>query len=382
MKFHPLTGEFARAADETEFLTSQLPRTRSLLGFTLLFCVIFFQLFFLTDIAALGLDAALRETLPARLGVALIGGSGAWFAYRRPLSVRGTRLAASSAELLSLLCFMVVALARPNEVHWHALSMVVIQVVIYLYIPNRLAYATAIATGGLIVFLALVHYMLPPRPIADLLTMGMLLAMINTFGILAARRFNRVAREEFRLQTQLKRLAERDQLTGCYNRHYLNDHLLGAELARARRFGHPVSVVLSDIDHFKHINDTFGHHQGDTVIQGFAALLQGMTRQGVDAVVRYGGEEFLLIVPETGLAGGVALAERMRDAFASSNATVDGELVPTSASFGVAAFDFSSPDMGITLPDLILAADRQLYVAKRHGRNRVESVELTSEPDR
>jgi diguanylate cyclase len=376
MKFHPLTGEFARPADETEFLNSQLSRTRSLLGFTLLFCVIFFQLFFLTDIAALGLDAALRETLPARLGVALIGGTGAWLAYRRPLSVRGTRLAASSAEILSLGCFMVVALARPNEVHWHALSMVVIQVVIYLYIPNRLAYATAIVSGGVIVFLALVHYLLPPRPVADLLTMGMLLAMINTFGILAARRFNRVAREEFRLQTQLKRLAERDQLTGCYNRHYLNDHLLGAELARARRFGHPVSVVLCDIDHFKHINDTFGHHQGDHVIQNFATLLQGMTRQGVDAVVRYGGEEFLLILPVTGLAGAAALAERLREAFAASTFTVDGEPVPTSASFGVAAFDFSSKDLRVTLPDLIVAADKQLYAAKRNGRNRVESAEL------
>ncbi len=376
MKFHPLSGEFARAADESEFLNSQLSRTRSLLGFTLLFCVIFVQLFFLTDIAALGLDAALRETLPARLGVALIGGTGAWLAYRRPLSVRGTRLAASSAEILSLGCFMVVALARPNEVHWHALSMVVIQVVIYLYIPNRLAYATAIVSGGVIVFLALVHYMLPPRPVADLLTMGMLLAMINTFGILAARRFNRVAREEFRLQTQLKRLAERDQLTGCYNRHYLNDHLLGAELARARRFGHAVSVVLCDIDHFKHINDTFGHHQGDHVIQNFATLLQGMTRQGVDAVVRYGGEEFLLILPVTGLAGATALADRLRDAFAASTFTVDGEPVPTSASFGVATFDFSSKDLRVTLPDLIVAADKELYAAKRNGRNRVESVEL------
>ncbi|WP_312486028.1 GGDEF domain-containing protein [Massilia timonae] len=378
MKFHPLTGEFARAADETEFLNSQLPRTRSLLGFTLLFCVVFFQFFFLTDIAALGLDTALRETLPARLGVAVNGGICAWLAYRRPLSIRGTRLAASSAEILSLGCFMVVALARPNEVHWHALSMVVIQVVIYLYIPNRLAYATAIASGGVIVFLALVHTLLPPRPVADLLTMGMLLAMINTFGILAARRFNRVAREEFRLQTQLKRLAERDQLTGCYNRHYLNDHLLGAELARARRFGHPVSVVLCDIDHFKHINDTFGHHQGDHVIQNFATLLQRMTRQGVDAVVRYGGEEFLLILPETGPAGATVLADRLRDAFAASTFTVDGEPVPTSASFGVAAFDFASADLRVTLPDLIVAADKQLYAAKRNGRNRVESVELAA----
>lgn len=377
MKFHPLTGEFARNADETEFLTHHLAHIRSMLGFTLLFCIVFFQLFFFTDIAVLGLADAVRQTLPARLMVAFSAGICAWLAYRRSLSIRGTWLAASSSEAIALGCFMIVALARPNEVHWHAMSMVVMLVVIYLYIPNRLAYSTVLATAAIAVFLGLVHFVLPPRPFPDLLTMGMLLAMVNTFGILAARRYNRVAREEFRLQTQLKRLAERDQLTGCYNRHYLNGHLLGAELARARRFGHPVSVVLCDIDHFKHINDNFGHHQGDNVIQGFATLLLGMTRQGVDAVVRYGGEEFLLILPETALPSATALAERLRAAFAASSFTVDGEPVPTSASFGVAVFDFSRKDLRITLPDLILAADQQLYAAKRNGRNRVESVEVT-----
>lgn len=379
MTFDRLTGEFARAADESEFLNSQLPRTRSLLGFTLLFGGVFFQFFFLTDIAALGLDVALQATLPARLGVAFIGGTGAWLACRHRLSVGATRLVASSATCLSLACFMVIVLARPDEVHWHALSMVVIQVVIYLYVPNRLAYATLIASGGVVVFLALVHAMLPPRPASDLLTMGLLLAMINTFGILAVRRFNLVAREQFRLQTQLKRLAERDQLTGCYNRHYLSNHLLASELARVRRFGHPVSVLLCDIDHFKHINDSFGHHEGDKVIQRFAALLQAMTRQDVDAVVRYGGEEFLVIMPETGLAGARALAERLRDAFAASAMTVDGVTVPTSASFGVASVDLSGGDLRITLPDLILAADKQLYAAKRNGRNRVEPAELSAE---
>ena len=373
-----MTGEFARAADETEFLTSQLHRTRPLLGFTVLFCLVFFQFFFLTDIAVLGLEQAIEKTLPARLTVAFSAGICAWLAYRTPLSIRATRLVASSAEFIALSCFMIVALARPDEVHWHAMSMIVILVVMYLYIPNRLAYATMLSTGAILVFLALVHLKFPPRPLSDMLTMGMLLAMINTFGILAARRYNRVAREEFRLQKELKQLAERDQLTGCYNRHYLNDHVLGAELARARRFGHPVTMVLCDIDHFKRINDSFGHHEGDAVIRTFAGLLQGMTRADVDAVVRYGGEEFLLVLPATGMAGGEQLAERLRAAFAAHTVAIDadGKTVHTSASFGVATYNFTNPDSPVTLPDLILAADKQLYAAKRNGRNRVEAIVL------
>lgn len=379
MHIHYLTGEFARSTSETAFLTSRLAQTRAMLGFTLLFCIVFFLLFFATDIAALGLDQALAETLPARLVVAASAGTCAWLAYRRPLSIRATRLAASCAEGIALCCFMVVALARPLEVHWHAMSMVIILVVIYLYIPNRLAYATALAVGATVVFIGLVMLVLPPRPVSDLLTMGMLLTMVNTFGLLAARRYNRVAREEFRLQMKLKQLAERDQLTGCYNRHYLHDHLLGTELARARALGHPVSVVLCDIDHFKTINDSFGHHEGDAVIRAFAGLLQGMAREGIDAVVRYGGEEFLVILPATSLTAATAQAERMRDAFAANSVSggVDGMTLQTTASFGVATFDFANADTRITLPDLILAADKLLYAAKRHGRNRVESIELT-----
>ena len=210
MHIHYLTGEFARSTSETAFLSSQIERTRAMLGFTLLFCVAFFLSFFVTDIAVLGMAAALRDTLPARLLVAAIAGSWAWLAYCRPLSIRAMRLAASLSEGIALGCFMVVALARPHEVHWHAMSMLIMLVVIYLYIPNRLVYSTALGTGASIVFLALVTFMLPPRPVSDLVTMAMLLVLINTFGILAARRYNCVAREQFRLQMTLKQLAQRD----------------------------------------------------------------------------------------------------------------------------------------------------------------------------
>jgi diguanylate cyclase (GGDEF)-like protein len=378
MHIHYLTGEFARSASEIAFLSNQIERTRAMLGFTLVFCVVFFLSFFVTDIAVLGLDAAVRDTLPARLLVAASAGTCAWLAYRRPLSIRAMRLAASLSEGIALCCFMVVALARPYEVHWHAMSMLIILVVIYLYIPNRLVYSTALGTGATIVFLALVTFVLPPRPVSDLLTMGMLLTMINTFGILAARRYNRVAREQFRLELTLKQIAQRDQLTCCYNRHYLHDHLLGHELQSARHHRHPVSVILCDIDHFKRINDTFGHHEGDVVIRTFAGLLHKMARSGVDAVVRYGGEEFLLVLPATDLAQGAKLAEDLRAAFAANRVApdADGPGLQTTASFGLATYDFARDDGHITLPDLILTADKLLYAAKHNGRNRVEAIAM------
>ena len=372
-----LTGEFVHPATESAFLEHQLARTRSLLGFTLLFCTVFYLCFFVTDVAALGMDAALAATFPARLLVAVTAGSCAWLAYRRPLSVRATWLAATVAETVALASFMHIAVQRPQEFHWHAMSLAIMLVVIYLYIPNRLSHAMVLAASASGVFLALV-LRLTSMSFADILTMGLLLVLVNTFGALAARRYNHVSREEFRLQSSLKEAAERDHLTGCYNRRYLHEHLLGLELSRARRFGRPLTVVLCDIDNFKLINDNFGHTKGDEVIRGFAELLAGTTREQVDTVVRYGGEEFLLILPETDLDGGERLAERLRAAFAADSRLLgDNPLgLGTTASFGVACFDFANSQVSYTLPDLISAADKLMYEAKRSGRNRVESMEL------
>ena len=382
MHIHYLTGEFARSTSEIAFLSSQIDRTRAMLGFTLVFCVVFFLSFFVTDIAVLGLDAAVRDTLPARLLVAVVAGTCAWLAYRRPLSIRAMRLAASLSVGIALCCFMVVALARPYEVHWHAMSMLIMLVVIYLYIPNRLVYATALGMGASIVFLALATFVLPPRPVSDLLTMGMLLVLINTFGILAARRYNWVAREQFRLQMTLKQLAQRDQLTCCYNRHYLHDHLLEHELQSARQRQHPVSVILCDIDHFKRINDTYGHASGDAVLRSFAELLRHMTRDGVDSVVRYGGEEFLAILPGTDLDGGIHLAERLRTRFADTSVMTDDgkERMRTTASFGVACADPAADGGHHVLRDLIAVADKLMYDAKRGGRDRVHACCACSNP--
>jgi diguanylate cyclase (GGDEF)-like protein len=377
MKINPLTGEFASSAHEAAYLDHKQAQTRSTLAFTLLFCAIFYICFTATDLVALGPGRKFSQLLGARMLVAFTAGACAFVAWRRPLTVRASRLAASVAETVTLSCFMYMAALRPDEVHWHAMSLAIMLVVVYLYIPNRLGYALALALGATAGFLVLA-LRVAPIPRTDVIRMSMMLALANTFGALAARRFNRVSREEYRAHTELLYAAERDHLTGCYNRRYLHDHLMGAELARAQRFGHTLTVLLCDIDNFKRINDTHGHADGDAVLRAFATLLRTMTRERIDSVVRYGGEEFLAILPETDLAGGTRLAERLRATFAATRTPMAAGkgVICATASFGVASANFGRPGERSTLRDLILAADKLMYEAKRNGRDCVEALEL------
>ena len=156
-----------------------------------------------------------------------------------------------------------------------------------------------------------------------------------------------------------------DSLTGLANRRSLDD-TLRFELARARRFGGDVCLVVADLDDFKHVNDRYGHPFGDTVLQEFANVLRATAREA-DAVARWGGEEFALVLPRTDAAGGAELAERARQNFeAQSFRAPDGVDLRVTASFGVAAYletgDYES---------LLSAADAALYAAKRAGKNTV-----------
>jgi len=155
-----------------------------------------------------------------------------------------------------------------------------------------------------------------------------------------------------------------DALTGIANRRALEE-ALAAEIARARRFHHPLAVVLLDLDNFKRTNDSYGHAGGDLLLRTIARILASAARQG-DTVARFGGEEFVVVLPETDLVGARRLAERLRIAIESCRV----DEMRTTASFGVATF---AADDGIL--SLLAAADRALYRAKENGRNRVESFE-------
>jgi len=140
------------------------------------------------------------------------------------------------------------------------------------------------------------------------------------------------------------------------------------EMERVRRYNAPLAMLLLDLDHFKLVNDTYGHLVGDDVLVGVATLLQRAVRS-VDTVSRYGGEEFVIVLPETGKQGALALAERLRDCLARHRFPIGGgQDIHVTGSIGVAIY----PELKIeSVEDLFRAADAALYRAKGSGRNLV-----------
>lgn len=161
------------------------------------------------------------------------------------------------------------------------------------------------------------------------------------------------------LNRELAHLSITDKLTGLFNRLKL-DEVLSAEIGRAARFVHPFSIILIDVDHFKQINDRYGHQAGDRVLQTFAGILNANTRK-VDTVGRWGGEEFLLICPNTDSSGARQLAENLRAAIEAHSFPLVGSIT---ASFGVSSFQADDQ-----ANDIVARADEALYAAKSNGRN-------------
>jgi len=183
------------------------------------------------------------------------------------------------------------------------------------------------------------------------------------------------------LQQREQRLQEQaisDPLTGLYNRRYLSE-FLPRELARSGRNATPVAVILLDLDRFKRVNDSFGHEAGDIVLNAIGDLLKGKVR-GSDIACRYGGEEFALILPETGAEAAARRAEDIRVAISALEVRHAGKpLGKIAASFGIALF----PEHAQDTDDLLRVADVALYAAKGAGRNRVVvGQRITAEPAR
>ncbi|WP_419660289.1 two component system response regulator modulated with diguanylate cyclase [Desulfosarcina variabilis str. Montpellier] len=166
-----------------------------------------------------------------------------------------------------------------------------------------------------------------------------------------------------------------DPLTGIYNRGYINQRL-PQEINRSIRYHRELSLVMCDIDHFKTVNDTYGHMSGDIVLKGFVKSLTGSIRQQVDWAGRYGGEEFLVVLPETGLEGAMVLAERIRKTVETTPIQTSGDAIQITASFGVTGFSAADWKHAMS-PELILQmVDSLLYEAKDEGRNRIKSRPL------
>ena len=160
------------------------------------------------------------------------------------------------------------------------------------------------------------------------------------------------------------RMTITDGLTGVHNKRYFIEQL-DRELSRAARHQRPLTMIMCDIDHFKSVNDEFGHLAGDHVLKEVAQLGRARLRPD-DVISRYGGEELAIILPETDLAGGVLIADELRRMIATATFVFEDEDIDVTVSCGVAQLD-----PGWSSYDFVKAADEQLYEAKREGRNRV-----------
>ena len=221
----------------------------------------------------------------------------------------------------------------------------------------RHATMTAMASAALI----LTHtgvVLLEPR-VVSLHLFWMLSAF--SFGIVTAVMLEKSSREMFLQQRQLERSATVDSLTGLWNR-YKIEGVLEREVARAARYGNSLSTILLDIDRFKSVNDTYGHAAGDLLLREFAQVLRDSVRE-VDEAGRLGGEEFLVVLPETDASSARTLAEALRQRIAGTPFSTAGQCT---ASLGVAQYQPGESPLA-----LITRADQALYRAKAAGRNRV-----------
>ncbi|QOL24861.1 diguanylate cyclase [Thalassotalea sp. LPB0316] len=173
--------------------------------------------------------------------------------------------------------------------------------------------------------------------------------------------------ELYNLKESYEELATKDHLTGAYNRRYFEEHAQ-IEFARAKRHSSPMAMILLDVDHFKHVNDTFGHASGDNVLKSLTTLLKSMIREH-DIVARIGGEEFIILLPETNGDDAYVIAQRIRQAQMDLPIKDDvvGDIFITISS-GVV----ERSTLHQSFNDMLKAADKALYQAKTSGRNRVE----------
>jgi diguanylate cyclase (GGDEF)-like protein len=164
---------------------------------------------------------------------------------------------------------------------------------------------------------------------------------------------------------QIRLLSVTDALTGLGNLRHLRD-ALRLEVERANRFGRTLGVLVLDLDHFKTVNDRYGHRAGDAVLVEVALRVRGLVRE-VDRTFRQGGEEFVILLPETDVAGCVTVARRIRDALRARPISIRcvGVVVPVTVSIGIAVF----PAHGLTEVEVLHAADQALYAAKTAGRD-------------
>jgi two-component system cell cycle response regulator len=193
-----------------------------------------------------------------------------------------------------------------------------------------------------------------------------------------ARRITHIEHSLRRSNRENRRLSVTDALTGAYNLRYLMKHL-PRELARSQRYLHPLAVLSCDIDRFKLINDAHGHAVGDEVLRAFTARASSCLREGSDWLARVGGDEFMVVLPETDVAGANRVARKLHKVFSHSAVATQGGPVKLTVSIGITAVEAKAESVDpAKIEELLRAADRGLYASKRSGGNTATSTSIVA----
>lgn len=382
-----LTAEFAHPTVELEFReASHLARVRET-RIAITIAALFYLAFAITDFLAVGMGQQYELIFITRLTICVAGIAIAWSAghFWRALM---DGITPTLVESLALAGFLSITLLRPYESGWHGMSLMVMLLGIYVFIPNRFLPAAAVAVFSTLAFIwLLVEHFQPPG--SQILTLSLLLVALNLFGILTAHRISRLMREEYReasilrhanerlsheiemrqrLETELRDLAHQDHLTGISNRRHFFD-LADQAFAKARATGAPLSLLIVDIDYFKQINDTYGHMHGDEVLKVLVRVCRSALGE-VDMLARLGGEEFVMLLPGADLVAASERAERLRVEVQRAAVRLHEATLHFTISLGVAQWQ---PDESLLF--LMRRADEALYLAKYNGRNRIETAD-------
>lgn len=354
-------GRFADGETEARYRAYELDTSQHNLRIVMPLLGLLFLAFCIPDGLAFGPGRVSQALFAVRASffVAMVAIS-RFMAPSTPLLARELLLGGATAAGIAAFAYTAGAY-RDMNVYLQALSVMLMLSAEYL-IPNRFWFsiAASVATTALCLRI-LSSGRLPPTAYA-LLVCATDFALISAFSAGVWLKTCRARRREYAQTMELSRLSMTDQLTGLPNRRYLSEKL-GETYAHLIRYGEETSLILVDLDRFKSLNDSFGHEAGDAALRETAARLSSVLRQG-DSVSRWGGEEFVVLLPHTNLEAAYALAERLRQCLRDTPMPLVGTVT---ASFGLSSLCSSDgPD------DAIARADKALYRAKETGRDRIE----------
>lgn len=376
-------GEFVNAATEQAYRKHSEKEAARSLRRALLIWATLVVLFGLVDYPVLGHGYDFQLLFGWRLATAAVLLLLYWHLRRKP-SLVSDGYAVTAAEVFGSVLFFLLYFLRHDMVSWVIAVVAIALLALFMFVPNRV-YLSLLAAGFLSIGM-MVCVAARGMGADKVIGLGFILALPTAVGFFTALRWQLAQRRQYSLlmqvissnrelhgeikrrealEAELKRQATTDPLTGLFNRRQY-EMLFQRERERCARLGQEMTLCVMDLDHFKRVNDQHGHDAGDAVLKHVAQHLSCSLRHS-DIVGRFGGEEFILILPDTGLEQAVAVLNRLREELAQTPVPVRGQLLPVSATFGVTVVQPDDTDLEVT----IRRADVALYEGKGAGRNRV-----------